>query len=127
MVVLTPAAGIWVPEVVPTGTWVLCGIFGVVSAILVWLFAVSRGWIEKLYFGMCTVSASSGLLRTAFGDQAFHAGIYIRVVMLASAVLVGLVIVRIYAQVRINDLVGVDSNTEESNTATVGESADFAS
>jgi len=97
MVAATPAAGIWIPATVATGTWVLCGIFTIVSAILLWLLAISRGWIEKLYFGMCTVSASSGLLRTAFGDQAFHAGLYVRVVMLTSAVLVGLMIVRIHS------------------------------
>ncbi len=97
MIAATPAAGIWIPTTVPTGTWVLCGIFTIVSGILLWLFAISRGWIEKLYFGMCTVSASSGLLRTAFGDQAFHAGLYVRVVMLTSAVLVGLFIVRIHS------------------------------
>ncbi|MFZ1915991.1 MAG: hypothetical protein WAU58_00330 [Terriglobales bacterium] len=97
MIAASPAAGIWIPGTVPTGTWVLCGIFTVVSAILLWLFAISRGWIEKLYFGMCTVSASSGLLRTTCGDQAFHAGIYIRVVMLTSAVLVGFFIVRIHS------------------------------
>lgn len=97
MVAATPAAGIWLPSTVSTGTWILCGIFVIVSAILLWLFAISRGWIEKLYFGMCAVSATSGLLRTAFGDQAFHAGLYIRVVMLTSAVLVGLFIVRIHS------------------------------
>jgi hypothetical protein len=97
MIAATPAAGVWLPSSVSTGTWVLCGIFTIVSAILLWLFAISRGWIERLYFGMCTVSASSGLLRTAFGDQAFHAGLYIRVVMLISAVLVGLLIVRLHS------------------------------
>jgi len=100
MIAATPAAGIWIPATVPAGTWVLCGIFTIVSAILLWLFAISRGWIEKLYFGMCTVSAVSGLLRTAFGDQAFHAGLYIRVIMLTSAVLVGLFIVRIHSAIR---------------------------
>jgi|ERR1035438_1443883 hypothetical protein len=94
MVAATPAAGVWVPATVTPGTWVLCGIFAVVSCILLWLLIISRGWIEKIYFGFCTVSASSGLLRTAAGDQAFHAGLYIRVVMLVSAVLVGLLIVR---------------------------------
>jgi hypothetical protein len=54
--------------------------------------------MEKGYFGLCTVSATSGLLRTAVGDQAFHAGIYIRVVMLLSAVLVGLLIVRVHSR-----------------------------
>ena len=94
MVAATPAAGVWVPATVSDGTWVLCGIFAVVSCILFWLLVISRGWIEKIYFGFCAVSASSGLLRTAAGDQAFHAGLYIRVVMLVSAVLVGLLIVR---------------------------------
>lgn len=97
MVAATPAAGIWVPSSVSTGTWVLCGIFTIVSGILLWLFAISRGWMEKLYFGMCTVSATSGLFRTAFGDEAFHAGLYIRVIMLSSACLVGLLIVRMHS------------------------------
>ena len=54
--------------------------------------------MEKFYFGLCTVSATSGLLRTAFGDQAFHVGLYISVVMLISAVLVGLLILRIHSR-----------------------------
>jgi hypothetical protein len=94
MVAANPAAGIWVSSTVTRGTWILCGIFTIVSAILFWLLVISHGWMEKFYFGLCTVSAASGLLRTAAGDQAFHAGLYIRVVMLVSAVLVGLLIVR---------------------------------
>jgi len=97
MVAANPAAGIWAPATVETGTWVLCAIFTIVSAILLWLLIISRGWMEKVYFGLCTVSATSGLLRTAAGDQAFHAGLYIRVVMLISAVLVGLLIVRAHS------------------------------
>ena len=98
MITARPAMGVWVPSAVSVGTWVLCVVFVIVSSILLWLFLISRGWMEKLYFGMCTVSASSGLLRTAFGDQAFHAGLYIRVVMLSSAVLVGLVILRMHSE-----------------------------
>ncbi len=94
MVAATPADGVWVASTVRPGTWILCGIFTVVSSILLWLLVISRGWMEKIYFAFCTVSATSGLLRTAAGDQAFHAGLYIRVVMLVSAVLVGLLIVR---------------------------------
>ena len=94
MVAATPVDGVWVPSAVRPGTWILCAIFAVVSSILLWLLIISRGWMEKIYFGFCTVSASSGLLRTAAGDQAFHAGLYIRVVMLVSAVLIGLLIVR---------------------------------
>ena len=97
MMAASPAAGIWLPATVSTGTWILCSIFVIVSSILFWLFVIARGWMEKLYFGMCTVSATSGLLRTAAGDQAFHVGLYIRVVMLTSAVLVGLLIVRMHS------------------------------
>jgi hypothetical protein len=98
MIAANPAAGIWVPSTVSRGTWILCGIFTIVSAILLWLMLISRGWMEKIYFGLCTMSATSGLLRTAAGDQAFHAGLYIRVVMLVSAVLVGLLIVRVHSR-----------------------------
>jgi len=97
MIAANPAAGIWVASV-STGTWILCGIFVIVSSILLWLLLISRGWMEKFYFGLCTVSATSGLLRTAFGDQTFHAGLYIRVIMLVSAVLVGLLIVRVHSR-----------------------------
>jgi len=97
MLAARPAAGIWLPATVPTGTWILCAIFAIVSSILFWLFLISSGWIERLYFGMCTVSAASGLLRTAFGDQFFHAGLYVRVVMLTTAVLVGFLIIRIHS------------------------------
>jgi hypothetical protein len=83
---------------VSRGTWILCGIFAIVSAILLWLLVISSGWMEKFYFGLCTISASSGLVRTAAGDQTFHAGLYIRVVMLVSAVLVGLLIVRMHSR-----------------------------
>jgi len=99
MIAANPASGIWVASV-SAGTWVLCGIFTIVSSILMWLFLISRGRMEKIYFGLCTVSATSGLLRTTFGDQAFHAGLYIRVVMLVSAVLVGLLIVRVHTRVQ---------------------------
>jgi hypothetical protein len=99
MVAASPAAGIWIPSTVSTGTWILCGIFTIVSAILLWLLIISRGWMEKFYFALCTISATSGLVRTAAGDQAFHAGLYIRVVMLVTAVLVGLLIVREHSRV----------------------------
>ncbi len=100
MVAADPSAGIWAHSTVRPGTWILCGIFAVVSAVLLWLLIISRGWMEKFYFGFCTASAGSGLLRTAAGDQAFHAGVYIRVVMLVSAVLVGMMIVRKHSRAR---------------------------
>ena len=98
MVAATPAAGVWTLSTVPLGTWFLCAIFAIVSLILLWLLVISRGWMEKFYFIFCTLSATSGLLRTAAGDQAFHAGVYIRVAMLVSAVLIGLLIVRTHSR-----------------------------
>ncbi|MGA9686264.1 MAG: molybdenum cofactor guanylyltransferase [Candidatus Sulfotelmatobacter sp.] len=50
MVAANPAPGIWSPSMVPTGTWILCGIFAVVTSILLWLLVISRGWMEKFYF-----------------------------------------------------------------------------
>jgi hypothetical protein len=94
MVAATPAAGVWLPSTVRPGTWILCAIFAIVSSILLWLLVISCGWMEKFYFAFCTISATSGLLRTAAGDQTFHAGLYIRVLTLVSAVLIGLLIVR---------------------------------
>jgi|SRR5271165_137616 len=98
MVAAVPAAGVWDLSAVPTGTWALSAIYLVVSSILLWLLAISRGWMEKSYFGLCAVSATSGLVRTLAGDARFHAGLYIRVIMLTSAVFVGLVIVRLHSE-----------------------------
>ncbi len=121
MIAASPAAGIWQPATVSTGTWILCSIFVIVSAILLLLFALSRAWIEKLYFGMCAISASSGLLRTAAGDQAFHAGLYIRVAMLASALLVGLLIVRVHSTpVAVPESVDSDDSGQSAASAVDG-------
>jgi len=115
MVASSPAAGIWVVSTVSRGTWILCGIFAIVSAILLWLLIISRGGMEKFYFAFCTVSAVSGLLRTVAGDQAFHAGIYIRVAMLMSAVLVGLLIVRMHSSSPISSECAEEGYTELSS------------
>src|ERR1700683_338039 len=98
MVAATPAAGVWIRSAVRPGTWILCAIFAIVSSILLWLLIISRGWMEKIYFAFCTISAGSGLLRIAAGDQVFHTGLYIRVVMLVSAAMVGLLIVRTHSR-----------------------------
>lgn len=103
MVLARPAAGISIatPANNTRGTLLLCGILALVSGILIWLLIVSRGWIEKLYFGLCSVSACSGLVRTAAGDAIFHAGLYIRVLMLMLAVIVGFFIVRAHSNRRV--------------------------
>lgn len=92
-----PARGVVSVAQVSAGTWVIAAIYAVVSAILLWLFGISRGWMERLYFAFCAISATSGLLRTLLGDQRFHSGRFLRVAMLTSAVIVGLLIVRLHS------------------------------
>ena len=89
-------AGIIVPAVVAPGDIVLILVYLVVASVLGWLAALSRCARERLYFVLCACSASSGLLRTVFGDSAFPAAQFLRVILLASAVLVGVSILRYF-------------------------------
>jgi hypothetical protein len=90
---LSPKAGI-LHGAGATGDFILLGIYLVVASILGWLVSLSRCLAERGYFALCTCSASFGLLRTVFGDTALPIAQYMRVVMLSSAVVVGLLIVR---------------------------------
>lgn len=80
------------------GDFVLISIYLVVAAVLAWLVGVSRCSRERLYFALCTTSASFGVLRTIFGDASIPAAQYLRVIMLSSAVAVGLFVVRIHSR-----------------------------
>ena len=53
---------------------------------------------SALYFALCASSATFGLLRTIFGDAALPAAQYLRVVMLTSAVVVGILIFRSFSR-----------------------------
>jgi hypothetical protein len=90
---LAPKAGI-LHGTGAMGDYVLIAIYVTVASILVWLASISRGLVEKGYFALCAMSASSGLLRTVFGDQAVPPLQYVRVLMLGSAVVVGILIAR---------------------------------
>jgi hypothetical protein len=81
-----------------TGDFVLIGIYLIVSSILLWMITISRGVVERMYFAVCAISAISGLLRTILGDHAVPPAQYIRVLMLSSAVAIGLGIVRYYSR-----------------------------
>ena len=76
----------------------LLGIYLVVASILTWLVTISRGVKERLYFALCASSATFGLLRTLFGDASIPAAQYLRVLMLTSAVVTGISIVRSFSQ-----------------------------
>lgn len=90
--------GIIVPSVVPAGDFVLLAIYSVVACVLVWLVTISRCAFERVYFALCASSATFGLLRTVFGDTAFPAAQYLRVLMLTSAVVVGTLIFRSFSR-----------------------------
>lgn len=69
--------------------FLLIMVYMTVTSILAWLVYISRALRERLYFALCTASASFGLLRMIFGDAALPIAQYLRVAMLTSAVAVG--------------------------------------
>jgi len=86
-----------------TGTSARAGIamlvlYGIVSAVLLRLYSVSRRFQERLYFGLCTLSAVMGVLRTLVGDPALHGLQYSRVLMLVAAACVGSLILREHSE-----------------------------
>jgi len=81
-----------------TGDFALIGIYLVVASILAWLVMLSRCLRERIYFALCTTSATFGLLRTIFGDSALPVAQYMRVIMLSSAVAVGILILRMFSR-----------------------------
>jgi len=93
---VSPKAGIHRSGMV--GDYVLIAIYLIVASILVWLVTISRGLVERAYFALCATSAISGLLRTIFGDRVVPPAQYLRVLMLSSAVAIGLLIVRSHSR-----------------------------
>jgi hypothetical protein len=76
----------------------LLGIYGVVSAILLWLTSMSRCLRERLYFALCSSSAVAGLFRVYLGDAMCPAARWIRVTMLMAAAVVGFTILKIHSE-----------------------------
>lgn len=78
----------------PVGDLVMLAIYLVVTAILVVLVRFSNSLRERLYFAFCSTSATIGLLRLLLGDTHFFVARYVRIGMLACAVLIGYFILR---------------------------------
>lgn len=93
-----PKAGILLPGSSHAPDLALTGIYLIVASILGWLVTVSRCARERLYFSLCTTSATFGLLRTVFGDTSLPVAQYMRVIMLTSAVFVGMWIFRSFSR-----------------------------
>ena len=81
-----------------TADLILIAIYLVVASVLAWLVSLSRCARERIYFAFCASSATFGLLRTVFGDSTIPAAQYMRVVMLSSAVVVGILIFRSFSR-----------------------------
>jgi hypothetical protein len=94
---VSPKAGILHRPGTP-GDFILIAIYLIVASVLVWLVSISRGFVERAYFALCAISAISGLLRTIFGDGVVPPAQYLRVLMLSSAVAIGLLIVRSHSR-----------------------------
>lgn len=94
---VAPRLGILLHGSAATGDFILIGIYVVVASILAWLTGISRCVRERVYFALCAGSATSGLLRSIFGDSTMPAAQYIRVLMLSSAVAVCIFIVRVFS------------------------------
>jgi len=92
-----PKAGI-LHAVAAKGDLILIAIYLVVASILGWLVSLSRCAWERIYFSLCTGSASFGLLRTVFGDKNIPPAQYMRVILLSFAIAVGFLIFRSFAQ-----------------------------
>ena len=80
----------------PASGWILAGVYVAITAALLVLAVVSGNAIERIYFGLCTTSAGFGLARQILGDSGIPTAVYVRVVMLACAVAMGVVILREY-------------------------------
>jgi predicted neutral ceramidase superfamily lipid hydrolase len=79
---------------IPTPTFILFGVYLIVSTVLMVLARISRCKRERLYFLFCASSATIGLLRYLIGDPTVHVSLYLRVLMLTCAVLTGVIILR---------------------------------
>lgn len=84
--------------------FLLIMVYMTVSSILAWLVYISRALKERLYFALCTASASFGLLRIVFGDAALPIAQYLRVGMLTLAVAVGSWIFYSFSQAAVDNV-----------------------
>ncbi len=102
-----PKPGLLFAHTKPAGDWAMLGIYVVVTTILLVLVRVSSCARERLYFALCATSASFGLLRIIFGDAHIFIAQYVRVGMLACAVLTGYVILKRHSQTPISETTAV--------------------
>lgn len=82
-----------------TASTIMTVVYFIVTSILLWLALASRVRAEKLYFGLCATSAGFGLLRMAVAAPGLATvAVYVRVAMLATAVMVGVGLLRTHGR-----------------------------
>jgi hypothetical protein len=82
----------------PWWAWMLAGIYFAVGTVLATLARACSHPRERLYFGLCAASAAFGLLRQVAGDPGMHFAVYLRPILLASAIAVGWGILRAHGE-----------------------------
>jgi hypothetical protein len=92
---------------------VFAAVYLVVTTVLAYLLMIARCAGEQLYFAFCAASASTGLLRAIAGDSVFPAGQYLRIGLLAGAVITGLLILKIQSSTPIPVVSAFCPATEE--------------
>ena len=107
-----PKAGLFFAHSKPASDWAMLGIYLVVSTILLILVRVCSCSRERLYFAFCATSASFGLLRILLGDAHLFVAQYVRVGMLACAVLTGYIILRRHSETSIGETTPAVSYSE---------------
>jgi hypothetical protein len=94
-----PKTGLFYPQrVFSAGNIAIFCVYLIVTSVLLILTRYSRCLRERAYFAFCSASASVGLLRSLFGDPIAHVGPIARVLLLATAVLIGIAILSIHSQ-----------------------------
>jgi hypothetical protein len=94
-----PKSGLLYPtRAFSAGNIAIFCVYLIVSSVLWILTAYSRCAREKMYFALCSCSASVGLLRAALGDPVAHVGPISRVVFLGTAVVIGFSIMSYHGQ-----------------------------
>ncbi|HLH06052.1 MAG TPA: hypothetical protein VKW78_02320 [Terriglobales bacterium] len=78
----------------PIGDFAMSGIYVIVTVVLLMLVVFSSCSTERLYFSFCATSASFGFFRVLLGDQRLFVAQYVRVGMLACAMVTGYAILR---------------------------------
>jgi hypothetical protein len=85
-----PKAGLLYPSRAFTaGNFSIFAVYAIVSGVLWILTAYTRCARERMYFALCSSSASVGLVRAIIGDPVAHVGPVLRVVLLGTAVALG--------------------------------------